>query len=84
MEPRFLMMRTSGNLVFQRYGQDKVDEVMRFGEPDVEQFGQGRALRPGDECPFAQRLNETVGNHELHRGNLAGVEAEACNDFAEP
>jgi hypothetical protein len=55
-----------------------------FGEPDVEQFGQGRALRPGDECPFAQRLNETVGNHELRRGNLAGVEAEACNDCAEP
>ena len=32
-------------------------------------------MRPVDECPFAQRLDEAVGDHELGGGGLGGIEA---------
>jgi len=47
-----------------------------FGESDVEEFGKLGAVGPIDESPFAQRLDEAVGNHELGRGNEVGVHSE--------
>lgn len=44
-----------------------------FGDADVEEFGQGGAVGPVDQSPFAQGFDEAVGNHELGGGNGAGV-----------
>ena len=36
--------------------------------------GSAVRARPVDECPFAQRFDQTVGHQELGGGDLAGIE----------
>jgi len=54
-----------------------------FCEADIEEFGKSGAVGPIDESPFAQRLDEAVGNHELGCGNGAGVHAEGFEHGSE-
>ena len=54
-----------------------------FGDADVEEFGKGGAAGPIDQGPFAQRLDEAVGNHELRCGNGAGVHAKGFEHGSE-
>ena len=40
-------------------------------------------MGPIDERPFAQWLNEAVGNHELGGGGLGGIESGSFEHFSE-
>ena len=46
-----------------------------FANGRVEEFGQRGTFGPFDECPFAEWLNEAVGNHELGGGDGGGLHA---------
>lgn len=54
-----------------------------FGDADVEEFRKGGAVGPIDQSPFAQRLDEAIGNHELGCGNGAGVHAKGLEHGSE-
>jgi hypothetical protein len=54
-----------------------------FGDADVEEFGQGGAVGPIDQGPFAEGFDEAVGNHELGGGNGAGVHAKGLEHGSE-
>lgn len=57
--------------------------VRLAGLADVEEFRKSGSVGPIDQSPFAQRLDEAVGNHELGCGNGAGVHAEGLEHGCE-
>jgi hypothetical protein len=57
--------------------------VRLAGLADVEEFKKSGAVGSIDQSPFAQRLDEAVGNHELGCGNGAGVHAEGLEHGCE-